>query len=79
MKRFPKIVLTFFIALLTSGLFYASNSQDLGEAITTNSSQAENVLKCKYDQCHATAKSTGKRCKHCVSNKGDLYCWQHKD
>jgi len=34
-------------------------------------------IECKYDQCHATAKSTGQRCKHCVSNSGDLYCWQH--
>jgi cell division protein FtsL len=39
--------------------------------------QTESGYACKYDQCHATAKSTGKRCKHCVSNKGDLYCWQH--
>jgi hypothetical protein len=33
---------------------------------------------CKYGQCYATAKSTGQRCKHCVSNKGDKYCYQHK-
>lgn len=33
---------------------------------------------CKHGQCQATAKSTGKQCKHCVSEKGDLYCWQHK-
>ena len=32
---------------------------------------------CHYGQCHATAKSTGERCKHCVSNEGDSYCWQH--
>lgn len=35
-------------------------------------------MACKYDQCHATAASTGQRCKHCVSNRGDYYCWQHK-
>ena len=34
-------------------------------------------LECKYSQCQAIAKSTGNQCKHCVSNKGDLYCWQH--
>jgi len=34
-------------------------------------------VECKYGQCHATAKSTKKRCKHCVSNKGDSFCWQH--
>ena len=32
---------------------------------------------CYYVQCYATAKSTGKRCRHCVSNEGDSYCWQH--
>lgn len=30
-----------------------------------------------YGQCQAIAKSTGKRCKHGVSNPGDIYCWQH--
>ncbi len=33
---------------------------------------------CKNGQCRATAKSTGNRCKHCVSNYGDSYCFQHK-
>lgn len=33
---------------------------------------------CKHRQCKATAKSTGNRCKHCVSKSGDIYCWQHK-
>jgi hypothetical protein len=32
---------------------------------------------CHYGQCQATAKSTGNQCKHCVSNEGDYYCWQH--
>jgi hypothetical protein len=32
---------------------------------------------CKYRQCKAIAKSTDKRCKHCVSNADDLYCYQH--
>ena len=39
--------------------------------------QVEADLTCNYGQCNATAKSTGNRCKHCVSNSGDLYCWQH--
>jgi hypothetical protein len=30
---------------------------------------------CKHGQCQATAKSTCKHCKHCVSEKSDLYCW----
>lgn len=52
----------------------------LGTSFTTQPSQeqTEQLYNCKYDQCHATAKSTGNRCKHCVSNAGDLYCWQHK-
>lgn len=33
---------------------------------------------CKFGQCKGTAKSTGKRCKHCVSKSGDKYCYQHK-
>jgi hypothetical protein len=33
---------------------------------------------CKNGQCQATAKSTGKQCKHCVSNAGDKFCYQHK-
>jgi hypothetical protein len=37
----------------------------------------ENV-ECKHRQCNATAKSTGKRCKHCVSESSDYQCYQHK-
>ena len=33
---------------------------------------------CKYGQCQGIAQSTGNRCKHCVSNRGDKYCYQHK-
>ncbi|WP_366185355.1 hypothetical protein [Flavobacterium ovatum] len=36
------------------------------------------VTACNYGQCRATAKSTGNQCKHCVSNSGDSFCWQHK-
>jgi hypothetical protein len=45
--------------------------------LISNQSTIEKV-ECTYGQCHAKAKSTGKRCKHCVSNKGDKNCWQHK-
>lgn len=38
----------------------------------------EVAMECHHGQCQATAKTTGKRCKHCVSNAGDRYCWQHK-
>ncbi len=37
-----------------------------------------NLIECRYGQCQATAKSTGKQCKHCVSNGGDKFCYQHK-
>jgi len=36
------------------------------------------TLECKIRQCNATAKSTGVRCKHCVSDQADFKCWQHK-
>lgn len=32
---------------------------------------------CNNGQCQAIASLTAKRCKHCVSNPGDIYCWQH--
>ncbi len=35
-------------------------------------------LNCRYGQCQAIAASTGNQCRHCVSNNGDWYCWQHK-
>ena len=44
---------------------------------TIKETKIENV-KCKFRQCNATAKSTGKRCKHCVSKKEDYQCYQHK-
>ena len=36
------------------------------------------ISDCRYGQCQAIAKSTNEQCKHCVSNSGDLYCWQHR-
>lgn len=44
--------------------------------ITISETNAKND--CTYGQCSATAKSTGERCRHCVSNSGDIYCWEHK-
>jgi len=32
---------------------------------------------CVIAQCTANAETTGQRCKHCVSNRGDSFCWQH--
>jgi hypothetical protein len=38
----------------------------------------ESTQGCHYGQCQAIAKSTGQQCRHCVSNSGDHYCWQHR-
>ena len=66
------------MAFLATGSLYAFNT-NVDSEVYTSTYRVENTVKCKYDQCHATAKSTGERCKHCVSNDGDTYCWQHKD
>jgi hypothetical protein len=50
---------------------------NISHELSKTARHAVESIECKYDQCHATAKSTGQRCKHCVSNSGDLYCWQH--
>lgn len=59
-----------FLVTVLSG-FSLENHQEINNTIYTS-------VACKYDQCHATAKSTGNRCKHCVSNEGDRNCWQHE-
>lgn len=61
-----------FVALGVSYSFSSPESNNL----FSNEVSIENY-DCKYGQCQATAKSTGNRCKHCVSKKGDSYCWQH--
>ena len=37
----------------------------------------KNSIECRFGQCQATAKSTGKQCLHCVSKSGDKFCYQH--
>lgn len=44
----------------------------------TNSFNKTESTACKYGQCEATAKSTKKRCKNCVSKSTDSYCSKHK-
>ena len=63
-----------FLAISTMSLTTVVNEK---QQSNLNLDQIETSA-CKHGQCHATAKSTGKRCLHCVSNKGDMYCWQHK-
>lgn len=70
----------FVLLILMLGLFsFTPMSFDKSET-RTSVKKSEKVVSsdCRFGQCQATAKSTGKQCKHCVSEKGDLYCWQHK-
>ena len=62
------------VIVLSTG-FYSFNSSKTADVVKE---QQTECVTCKYDQCHAIAKSTGSRCRHCVSNYGDIYCWQHK-
>lgn len=62
------------ISLLAIGLL----SFNFSDTTTVTTSKENTSLDCKYGQCKAIAKSTKKRCKHCVSNSGDSYCYQHK-
>ncbi len=72
MKNYLKYLFSILIVLSINGIIDASS-------LTVNTPLISSIdLVCKFDQCHATAKSTGERCKHCVSNDGDTYCWQHK-
>lgn len=71
MKTFLKIIIFLtFISFLTG-----FNISNIG-----NENPSSNLIidGCHYGQCQATAASTGKQCKHCVSNPGDSYCWQHQ-
>jgi hypothetical protein len=69
-----KIILSFLL-FLALGISYSFSSIESNKLVR-NEISIENYG-CKYGQCTATAKSTGNRCKHCVSNKGDSTCWQH--
>ena len=63
--------------LLFSFLF-ASSLLSFTPITKTGKVKIETSTVCKYSQCQAKAKSTGNQCKHCVSNEGDKYCFQHK-
>ena len=70
-----KIKLLVVFGLVVSALFANPSFENKEEVFTSSIVASQN---CNYGQCKATAKSTGKQCKHCVSNSGDSYCWQHK-
>ena len=63
--------------LILAVIFSAVSFVSFNQVETIQESQVE-VVACKIRQCNATAKSTGKRCKHCVSKSEDKQCWQHK-
>lgn len=62
------------ILLLITNLTYSGTSKVSKISFIHN----KTTIECKYSQCQATAKSTGQQCKHCVSNSGDKFCYQHK-
>jgi hypothetical protein len=74
MKTLKNFLFIAAAALTLATISFASGEQN-SEA---EQAVADHCYTCYYDQCHATAKSTGQRCRHCVSASGDLYCWQHK-
>jgi hypothetical protein len=73
LMRFRTIAVAFIaLAIFAAPAVKAPNQPHATATVSEN-------VNCKYGQCHATAKSTGMQCKHCVSNLGDRFCWQHKD
>ena len=71
MKKNLYPIIFFFLIFIVSGFTLRT------ENAYSNSANTE-ISTCNYGQCRATAKSTGNRCRHCVSNSGDWYCFQHK-
>jgi hypothetical protein len=69
-----KLLLLSFLAL---GLLSISPNS-FAKAINYSTVKKNAPVECQYSQCQAIAKSTGNQCKHCVSNSGDSFCWQHK-
>ena len=67
MRKILSVVLLSLVLLLGSFVAHSTAPQ------TPQTKEVD----CKYRQCKAIAKSTEKRCKHCVSNADDVYCWQH--
>ncbi len=76
MKNLFKTTVLSVFAIMS--LSFSSISSTSGSVDSKVSKSSIENFDCNYGQCNATAKSTGNRCLHCVSNSGDLYCWQHK-
>jgi hypothetical protein len=65
-----------FSLVLAFGLLGFTSNNIINPEVQITKKTTE-VVECKWAQCSATAKSTKKRCLHCVSEEGDTYCWQH--
>ena len=74
MKNLRNISIALILGIGILGTFSFSNEIKL----PINNLEISESAQCRFSQCTATAKSTGQRCKHCVSNSGDTRCWQHK-
>ncbi len=68
----------FLYALILFSVFLGLSAFSSGAENFNSKFDTEAFATCNYGQCRATAKSTGQRCRHCVSNSGDLYCYQHR-
>lgn len=67
------------ITLVVATTFLSFSTIEKNDLILSDLKKNEiSKFDCRYGQCQATAKSTGKQCKHCVSNSGDKFCYQHK-
>lgn len=69
-----KLLLLSFLALSLLSISPNTFAKDINHSNVKKNAPVE----CQYGQCQATAKSTGNQCKHCVSNSGDSFCYQHK-
>lgn len=61
------------LILVSIGTFGAGSSRIKTEVVK----KVASVVQCRFGQCQATAKSTGRQCLHCVSKSGDKFCYQH--
>lgn len=66
-----KLLFIALVSLMTMSFLSIDNSKEIKE-------ERVETVECKIRQCNAVAKSTGKRCKHCVSKSKDKQCYQHK-
>lgn len=66
------------VASLSLTSFSSNENPSTPKSNKGNEKEVAAPTDCHHGQCNAIAKSTGKRCLHCVSNAGDLYCYQHK-